>query len=51
MIETLKNLLARLRAWMADNERAHRNAKAGPCCSAPAEIYAAQARAEKRHHE
>jgi hypothetical protein len=51
MIETLKNLLARLRAWMAENERAHREANAGPCCSAPAGIHGAQARPEKRHHE
>ncbi len=51
MLERLKTLLARLRAWMAENERAHRNAKAGPCCSAPDQIYAARRDGEKRNHE
>jgi len=51
MIERLRNLLARLRAWMAENERAHRNAKAGPCCSAPAEVYATRAKRERERHE
>lgn len=44
MFQQLQNLRARLRAWMAENERAHRKAKVGPCCSAPAGIYAAQHR-------
>lgn len=44
MIDGLKRLLQRLRAWMAENERAHRNAKGGPCCSSPSSIYAARKR-------
>lgn len=42
MLESLKTLLRRLRAWMAQNERAHRNAKPGGCCSSPSAIYAAR---------
>jgi len=51
MMKTLRNLLARLRAWMAENERAHRDAKASPCCGAPAQVYAARARREHDRHE
>jgi hypothetical protein len=38
-------------AWRAQNERAHRNAKAGPCCCDPRQIYAARRTADgsKRH--
>ena len=41
MLNKLKLLLARLRGWMAENERAHREAKVNSCCSAPDEVYAA----------
>lgn len=47
MIQWLKRMLTALRAWMAENERAHREAKSGPCCSAPAEVYAARAARNK----
>jgi len=49
MLNSLKVMLAHLRAWMAENERAHREAKSGACCSAPALVYAA--RREKNQHE
>jgi hypothetical protein len=49
MRQTLKNLLARLRAWMAENRRANQNTKAAPCCSAPANVYAAAHRGKGRH--
>lgn len=49
MLNKLKVLLARLRAWMAENERAHCEAKASACCSAPTEVYAASK--GKRGHE
>lgn len=42
MLESLKALMRRLRAWMAENERAHRNAKPEGCCSSPSAIYAAR---------
>ncbi|NMG28931.1 hypothetical protein [Aromatoleum evansii] len=42
MLESLKVLLRRLRAWMAENERAHRDAKPDSCCSSPSAIYAAR---------
>ena len=42
MFDSLKTLLRRLRAWMAENERAHRNAKPEGCCSSPSAIYAAR---------
>ena len=42
MPDSLKALLRRLRAWMAENERAHRNAKPDGCCSSPSAIYAAR---------
>jgi len=51
MLERLTALLAQLRAWMAENERAHRNARVGPCCSSPDQIYAARSEGEKRGHE
>jgi len=52
MLDTLKDLLLRLRAWMSENERAHRNAKSSACCSTPSAIYAAQYRARgENHHE
>lgn len=41
MMKMLKDWMARLRAWRAEIERAHRNANAGACCSNPREIYAA----------
>ncbi|MBL8437142.1 MAG: hypothetical protein JNM61_02985 [Zoogloeaceae bacterium] len=47
MIKMLKDWLAWLRAWRVENERAHRNAKAGPCCSDPREIYAARRGTER----
>ena len=42
MLKILKDWLAWLSEWRAENERAHRNAKAGPCCSDPRAIYAAR---------
>jgi len=48
MFETLKILRARLRAWMAANERAHREAKVAPCCRAPAGIRAAPRGAQRQ---
>lgn len=52
MKEALKNLLARLRAWMAQNGRDHRSAEAGPCCSAPSRVYAARHSTDgKSRHE
>lgn len=42
MLDRLKSLIERLRAWMAENERAHRQARTSACCSAPATVYAAR---------
>lgn len=44
MLKVLGNGLAWLREWRAENERAHRNAKAGPCCSDPRAVYAARSK-------
>ncbi len=41
MFATLKRYLAQFRKWMAENERAHKNAKASACCSSPDAIHAA----------
>lgn len=42
MMKMRKDRLAWLRAWRVEGERAHRNAKAGPCCSDPREFHAAR---------
>ncbi|HJV26781.1 MAG TPA: hypothetical protein VJ673_13925 [Aromatoleum sp.] len=44
MLDKVKDCLRRLRAWMAENERLHRNAKPGACCSSPSSVYAARSR-------
>lgn len=49
MLDSLTALLRRLRAWMAENERAHRNAKPDGCCSSPSSIYATRRPRDKGH--
>ncbi|AYH43364.1 hypothetical protein [Azoarcus sp. DN11] len=49
MLESVKAQLQRLRAWMAENERAHRAAKPYGCCSSPSSIYAARRPRNKEH--
>ncbi|MBA4741691.1 MAG: hypothetical protein H2060_03150 [Azoarcus sp.] len=34
-MQEIREWLCRLRAWCRENERAHRDAPASPCCSAP----------------
>ena len=52
MLDMLNGIFQRLRAWMAENERAHRNAKPAGCCGSPEAIYAARRRPKgEGHHD